>query len=268
MSNDVPGWRSKPSKIITKEELGTKKGGVSFDPAKFDTLIQQQGVRVKIFRSAFCPNVKDISSQQHNIDCQICKGHGFIDLYPKQALAVLQNQDFSKIHNPEGFVDGNTVSATFERGIELQYYTLVELCDFTDIFFDLIKRQRGNVDVLRYKACNVNFLMDSTGKQYLKDSDYSIDENGSIKWVPAKAPPVDTIYTIHYEIPLRYRAIRAMHTNRYVQDGRKSDSVTMVKMSEQWSLVRDYLVDRTDKNGVPLKPNVIKNESDDLEEDS
>lgn len=258
--NVPPGWNSKPPKVVPKSVLGTPKGAVSLSPEKYEALIKQQGVRVRVWRSATCPNVKDISSAQHEIDCKICNGgHGFVDVLPIETIAVIQNQALEKLQNVEGVLDGNTVAATFQLGVELQYFTLVELCDFTDIFYQLVKRQRGAIDVLNYKACRVNFVMDSSGKMYQQDSDFILDENGCIKWNAGKGPTPETIYTIHFEVAQQFRAIRAIHVNRFTQDGRKSDSVKFIKMPEQWVLQRSYLVDRKDRTGNELSSNLIRN---------
>lgn len=258
-----PGWNSKPPVSVPKSQIGTPKGGVSFNVENFDKLILQQGMRVKVYRSFLCPGVKSIDGGEHQIDCKLCNGNGFVDSNPISTMCILQNQDLEKVHRPEGYWDGNSVSATFTRGIELQYFTLVELLDFTDIFFERIKRQKGPVDVLKYKACRVNVLMDSSGKTYLSDSDFVIDVNGSIRWVAGRGPDSGTIYSVHYECAQQFRAIHAMHVNRFVQDGRKSSDVKMVKMPEQWVLQKEFLVRRVDRQGNDLSPNLIRDSDED-----
>lgn len=261
------GWNSKPDSQIPKAQLGTPKGAVSFNPADFDKLILQQGVRVKVYRSMLCPNVKSLDGGEHEIDCKLCNDNGFVDSNPITTMSVIQSQELEKIARAEGYWDGNSVAATFTRGIELQYFTLVELLDFTDIYYERVKRQAGSVDVLKYKACRINVIMDKTGRTYLPDSDYDIDENGSIRWKVDRGPSRGMIYSVHYECAQRFRAIQAMHVNRFVQDGRKSASVTMVKMPEQWKLQKEFLVKRRDKKGNSLSINLIRDPDDDQDSD-
>jgi len=253
-----PGWNPKANAEIPKTQIGTPKGAVSFIPENFDKLILQQGMRVKVYRTMLCPNVKSIDGGEHEIDCKLCNGNGFVDSHPIQTMSIIQSQELEKVHKAEGYWDGNSVAMTFARGIELQYFTLVELCDFTDIFFERVKRQQGPVDVLKYKVCRVNVLMDKSGKFYQADTDFDLDPNGCIRWKAGRGPDPGTIYSIHYEAALQFRAIRAMHVNRFVQDGRKSANVTMTKMPEQWMLQKEFLVKRRDKAGNELSPNLIR----------
>lgn len=261
-----PGWNSKPNTVIPKTQLGTPKGAVSFVPEKFDALILQQGVRVKVYRTMLCPNVKSIDGGEHEIDCKLCNGNGFVDSNPISTMAVIQSQELEKVHKAEGYWDGNSVAATFARGIELQYFTRVDLCDFTDIFFERVKRQQGPVDVLKYPACRINVLQEKSGKYYLVDTDFQLDSNGSIRWLPNRGPLTGTIYSIHYEYTQVFRSIRAMHVNRFVQDGRKSNDVTMTKMPEQWMLQREFLIKRRDRTGKELDVNLIRDPDDDQDE--
>ncbi len=157
-TQDKQGWAVKEPITIP----GKKKAGrIDLDPEAFDRLIQEKGARVKVYRTFFCPNVKSIDGGEHNINCTICNGSGFRDVRPIETIAFLQNQSFEKMPFSEGMVDGNSVAGTFPIGIELQYFTLVELIDFTEIYYQRVQRQEGSVDVLKYKACRINVVEDS-----------------------------------------------------------------------------------------------------------
>lgn len=261
MSNGTkpPGWNQKPPVAIPKSEIGgSSRGRVNLKAEDFDNLVKDQGVRVKIYRTMLCPNVKSIDGGEHNIDCEICQGNGFVDLRPIDSMAVIQNQELNKVHRAEGYWDGNSVAATFLQGIELQYFTLIKLPDYTDVFFERIKRQQGPVDRLKYKATCINVVMDSSGIEYFEGNDFSLDANGSIRWKTNKGPGPGVIYSIHYEMCIQYRAIKAMHVNRFIQDAKASADATFRKMNEQWMLQREYLVKRTDFNGKELDANLIR----------
>ncbi len=258
-----PGWNVKPPVKIPKSELEDQRNRLNFRPEKYDALINQQGVRVKVFRTTFCPNVKSIDGGEHEIDCQLCKGSGFTDARPIQTMAVLDKQSLEKKNRPEGYVDGTKTTATFLQGIGLQYFTLVELLDFTDIFIERIKRQRGSIDVLKYPAICVHLVKDSSGKEYFQGNDFTLDVNGSISWLPGRGPDAGVIYSLNYDCKVQFRAIEALHVNRFVQVGRRDKNVEMVHMNEQWVLQREYLVDRKDFKGNRLTTNVIRNEDED-----
>lgn len=253
-----PGWQTKPPVQIPKADSASRKGIVNLRPEEFDRLIKAQGVRVNVYRTLLCPNLKSIDGGEHEIDCKVCRGNSFIDVKPITTWAFIQNQDLEKVHVAEGDWDSNAVSASFLSGIELQYFTLVELCDYTDIFYEVVKRQRGNVDVLKYRACTVHVIIDATGKEYLAQTDWDLDPNGSIRWLPNRGPETGVLYSVHYEFKAQFRAIKAMHVNRFIQAGLKSQNITFVKAPEQWLLQREYFVKRKDRKGNALDPNLIR----------
>lgn len=175
------GWDVKESKI---GPAPSNQGRVDFDPSKFDLLLQQKGVIVKIYRSTYCPNVKSVDGAEHEIDCELCNGFGFLDVDPICIKALIQAQELDKLPQIEGLVDGNTVLMTFPIGVEMQYFTKIVLHDFTDIYFQRVMRKPGSLtDVLKYSACRVNVLIDKNGRRYYQDRDFALDHNGNIKWL-------------------------------------------------------------------------------------
>jgi hypothetical protein len=255
------GWD--PRKPVVVQKPAGARARVNLDPVALDRLILDQGIRVRVFRTSLCPNVKSIDSAEHNIDCKICNQTGFIDALPNDTWAFFQGIDFKKLPQEDGYYDGNTLSATFLAGIELQYYTLVELTDFTDIFFELIKRQEGPTDVLKYRARKVNMLVDQNGKQYLPTSDFVIDPNGSIQWIAGRSPLKGSIYSIHYEAAIQFRAMKAMHVHRFLQVSSRQKTVEMKKAQQQWMLQKEFLVERKDIAGKRLAPNKVRDSDED-----
>lgn len=254
-----PGWNPKPPVVLPKRSI---QGKVNVRVKDTDNLVLGQGVRVKVFRTTYCPNVKSIDGSEHEIDCPLCHGAQFIDRYPMESIAFVQSQVNEASAFAEGIYDGNTVAVTFMRDIELQYFTLIELCDFTDIYIQRLKRQDGDVDVLKYKGERVNLLEDSSGKQYYEGSDFHLDVNGNIKWCPNKGPMPETIYSVQYECNVRFRAVKAMHVNRF-NNITMTEGDVQLKINEQWLMEKDYLVERKDINGQLLQPNKIRSSDED-----
>lgn len=258
------GWRTKDPVVLPP---ANRPGKVNIQFQKTDDLVISQGVRVKVYRTTYCPNVKSIDGSEHEIDCPLCNGAQFIDRHCLETTAFIQSQINEANQFPEGIYDGNTVAATFMRGVELQYFTLVELVDFTEIYIQRVKRQEGPVDVLRYRAVVVNMVMDKNGKEYYEGPDFNIDLNGNIKWCSNKGPDSDTIYSIHYETAVRYRATKAMHTNRFNNITFKEGDLQL-KINEQWSLEKVYFVeDRKNYDGSFVKPNKIRNDDEEFTND-
>lgn len=254
------GWRVKEA-LSFDDQAPIER--VDLESEKFERLIQQKGVRVRVYRTTYCPNVKSVDGAEHNIDCTSCNGSGFLDVLPICTLAVLSNQELEKMANVEGYVDGNSVLATFPLGVELQYFTLVELEDFTDIYFQRVMRTpiaTSDTDILKYSAQRVNFLQDSAGVVYYEGQDFKIGVNGDIVWGIGRTPADNVIYTIHYEAKVQFRATRAIHVNRFSQQKNKTTGkVDHLKFQEQWLLTKEFLVKRVDQAGNELEPGPYDN---------
>ena len=102
-TNKLQGWNITDTKELADLEPSER---VDLDPRKFDKLIKQKGVRVKVYRSMYCPKVKSIDGAEHEIDCDMCNGSGYIDLHPICTNSFIQNQELEKIQLPEGWLDG------------------------------------------------------------------------------------------------------------------------------------------------------------------
>ncbi len=260
-SNDItkriPGWNVK--ELVSTVDLDPVSR-VDLTPEDFDRLIKQKGANVRVFRTMFCPQVKSIDGGEHEVDCKLCNGSGYLDRYPIETQSFLQALDLEKTQLPEGWLDGNSVSGTFPRGVELQYFTLVELLDFSDIYFQRVARSEGELDALKYKAQRVNVLVDYSGIEYFEATDFCLTpENGDVKWHAGRGPTPGTIYSVHYEAPVRFRAVKALAVNRFTQYKPKQEGgkVVHVKLPERWTLTKEFLVLRRDKNGDERLPNPI-----------
>lgn len=256
------GWNVKQS--VRRKETNPQ-GRIDLNPQDFDRLLEQKGAVICVYRSLYCPNVKSVDGAEHEIDCQICNGSGYIDLDPIETKGFIQTQEMEQMYESgDGYHDGNTVSITFPIGIELQYFTKIELKDFTERYYQRVLRKTGSlVDILKYKACRVNVIVDSNNVQYFQDQDFRIDANGNILWInvlrsdvlhaaPTYRKPADnTVYSIHYEMHVAFRAVKAMHVNRFTQyrnTDHSAENIEHIKLSEQWMCVKEFLLRHKDIN--------------------
>lgn len=239
------GWNVKEP---VKRPDDNPRQRVDLKPEDFDRLIDQKGVHLKVYRTLYCPNVKSVDAGEHEINCTMCNGSGFIDLDPICTKGVIVNQDLEKTATSNtGYHDGNSVMCSFPIGIELQYFTRVELEDYTDIYFQRVLRKEGTViDILKYRACRVNSVVDKNNVRYYQDQDFTIEMNGNIKW-GARKPADGLVYSIHYECKVQFRAVKAIHVNRFTQY-RSQGLVEQIKMPEQWMLTKEFLLRRKDIN--------------------
>lgn len=175
------GWNVPEPKKRTEPNSRER---VDLNPEAFDRLIEQKGMMCRVYRTTYCPNVKSVDGAEHEIDCQICNGSGFIDFDPICTYVFIQAQELDKMPQIEGFVDGNTVMMTFPIGVEMQYFTKVELHDQKQVFPQRVLRKEGSlVDVLKYPACRVNGLIGKTGIRYFQGIDFDLDFNGNVRWL-------------------------------------------------------------------------------------
>jgi hypothetical protein len=175
------GWNVPEPKV--RPETNSRER-IDLNPEAFDRLIEQKGMMCKVYRTTYCPNVKSVDGAEHEIDCTICNGSGFIDLDPICTYVFIQAQELDKMPNVEGFVDGNTVMMTFPIGVEVQYFTKIELHDQRQVFPQRVLRKPGSlVDVLKYPACRVNALIGKDGTRYFQGIDFDLDFNGSVRWL-------------------------------------------------------------------------------------
>lgn len=235
--------------------------GVEVD--QLDRLIKDLGVRVRIYKSTLCPNLTSLESMDHDINCSLCNNN-MIDFCPVETIAMFQQQHLAEAFKIQGTFDINEILVTFRSGITLQTYARIELLDFKEDFYELIQKQTGDTDLLKYPACEVLGLFTIEGSpkkvvEYHEGIDFNLDLNGSVKWIGTRKPANKAVYTIYYKYHPVYRAMKAVHRDRFSQYNTRPDHIqapktspgdgnTYVKMPETWVLVRDYLMERRNEN--------------------
>jgi hypothetical protein len=242
--------------------------GVNVD--RLDQLIKDLGVRVRVWKSTVCPNFKSLESLDHDVNCNLCSNN-MIDFDCRETLALFQQQDLVEQFKLQGTFNMDELLVSFMAGVTLHIYSKIELLDFAEDFYEAVQRQEnGDIDVLKYPACDVLAVFtaedSNTQTRYYQGNDFTLDQNGSIKWTGSHRPDDRQIYSVYYRYHPVYRAIKAVHRDRYSQfnlrsgtlkaDGSKTvDGKTYVKMPETWILKRDYLLDRKDSQGQAIAAN-------------
>ena len=223
-----------------------------------------------MYKSTLCPNMQSLESMDHDINCPICN-NSMIDFCPQETVAMFQQQSLTEQYKAQGTFQMDEATVSFLSGITLATLSRVELLDFKEDFFELIQRQdflSTATDRLKYKACEVVGLFvirAGVQIQFYPGADFEVDLNGDIKWTGAHKPNDREIYTIYYRHHPVFRAIKALHRDRYSQFNLRPDDIeapkqtigenTYVKLPEAWILKRDYLIERRDINSVLLSAN-------------
>ena len=165
-----------------------KKISNGINPDQLDRLIKDLGVRVRLYKSTICPNIKSIESMDHDLNCKLCNNN-MIDFCPTETIALFQQQELTEQFKHIGTFSLDEVQVTFLAGITLQTFAKVELLDFEEDFYELVHRQVGSdIDVLKYKACSIDglFEVDKVANKiisYERDSDFKINVDGNIEWL-------------------------------------------------------------------------------------
>ncbi len=242
--------------------------GINVD--RLDQVIEDLGVRVKVFKSTLCPNMTSLESLDHDINCTVCNNN-MIDFKAIESIAMFQQQDLKEQFTVQGTFHIDEILVTFKAGISLHHYSRVDLLDFEEDFFELQQRQEGvDIDRLKYSACRVLGLFTvSTGarEEFHEGVDFKLDLNGDVKWIGTHRPADRDIYSIYYKYRPSFRAVKAVHRDRYSQYNNRPDGIeapkitvdgkTYIKLPETWILKRDYLIERRDIANALLGKNVI-----------
>lgn len=257
-----PQLSTGPTPSIPTRAFATPNANLNKAPFRkddFNNLIIQQGIKVKVFKTTWCPNVASIDAAEHDINCTVCLGNGLVDRNPVETFAYISHAE----RDPQFFLEGEyeieSIYGTFPSDIELTYYTLVQLMDVTEQYIQLVNKQEGPIDFLKYPCKRVNLLIDQNGREYIPGQHFTLTVNGDIQWLPGKGMKAGTIYSINYDITIQFRAMKAVHAFRFVQEYVENGNTAVTKLPQKWALKREYLVEKTDFRGkIKLPVNKLR----------
>lgn len=249
--------------------MAGKKITQGIDVDRLDRIVEDLGVRIHLYKSTLIPSMKSLESMDQDLNESI-SNHNMLDFDCIETIALFQQQTLMKQFELTGTYDIDEVLITFKSGQTLAPLSKIEVLDFREDFYELIPRQEGtSTDLLKYPACNIigAFSMPSSNtiERFYQDTDFEIDKNGNINWIGTHKPNDRQIYSIYYKYHPVYRAIKAVHRDRFSQYNMRPASIkapkktidfkTFVKLPETWVIKRDYLLDRRDINGNLLVKN-------------
>lgn len=243
-----------------------KRKSQGIDVNALDQMILDLGIRVRVWKSALCPNMSSLESNDHDINCQICRER-MIDFAPECTMALFQQQALTEGFKVTGSFHVDEVMSSFLSGVTLQTMARVDLLDFPEDFYELIQKQAGDVDRLKYSAtCTLGlFTVENDVKTtFHEGTDFKVNLDGNIQWLTAHRPEPRQVYSIYYKYLPIYRATKGVHRDRFSQPllknelahSVKADGKVFAKLPEQWVLKRSYLLDKRDRNGN-LEPDNI-----------
>ena len=82
----ILGWKVKES--VTFASAESKTGRVDLNVAEFESLLETKGMRVKVYRTGYCPNVKSIDGADD---------HEGLEVNPKKSMTFTPSKGDSLI---------------------------------------------------------------------------------------------------------------------------------------------------------------------------
>lgn len=247
--------------------MGNRRLTQGIDVDRLDRLVKDLGVRIKLFKSTIVPDVKSLESMDQDLNNTV-GDNNFLDFDCFETIALFQQQNLMKQFDIQGTFHIDEVLVTFLSGQTLAPGAKIELLDFEEDFYELVQRQTGqDFDVLKYSACNILAVFTVANNvitRYHKGADFTIDPNGNIQWIGTHRPADTVVYSIYYKYHPVYRALKAVHRDRFSQFNTRTSGIkapkqqpgdgnTYVKMPETWVIKRDYLIRRRDLSGAVIE---------------
>jgi hypothetical protein len=242
--------------------MAKKRLSQGIDVDRLDQLVNDLGVRVRLWKSTIVPSMTSLESYDQDLN-DTASDNSMVDFDCQETIALFQQQNLVEQFQIQGTFHIDEIMVTFLSGVTLAPFAKIEVLDFEEDFYELVQRQEGtDIDNLKYAACSIVglFTYDKTTKtteRYYENTDFKIDVNGNILWIGAHKPADRKIYSIYYKFHPIYRAVKAVHRDRFSQFNNKPHNIqapkktvgenTYVKMPETWIIKRDYLLKR-DKN--------------------
>jgi len=241
-----------------KNPYDSKFPGLNIDPKLFNAMLREYGIRIRHEKSTPCPNLKgNIDSGHHRLNCTLCD-NGFVNYDPYEYTAYFQSNTLERVIQAQGFFDPGTALLTVPTLLEdkntyiyIHYFDRITLIDFEDRYTELVQKTKGEIDLLRYQALNVEYLA-TKNVRYEQGQDFEIDDNGNILWISSnrpgrnEVPEYGEIYSIAYVYRPVYRIVHLLHEGRFSQRKLKLPAVTPERFPQQCVIKKDFLLDRRD----------------------
>lgn len=242
---------------------------VSFDKDAFNSLIRSQGVRLVHWQALPDPRGMTSRGDVHHslVDRANSDGYlyrevgcftGFFQANQKDgslSYEAVVESSAAYITVPEFYEDGVTpvVMAEWDR----LYLSSVEAKVVATQF---VTTSNTGTDRLSYPALCVEWLMDADGIEYRQGVDFTITEDGDIKWLTQKRPSRDAatglpkVYSIRYLYRPFFVVSRLLHEIRVYQT---TDPMTQERSVQrgpyQIMAVRERIV-RDQNRAAPVPP--------------
>lgn len=209
---------------------------------KINKLIEMRGVRLIWTRSASCPCDVNSETLQPDPLCPKCNGTGWFYFGPRdytptpevgsltrvQKALLSENgtggvirgltqkmQQQNEPYTSVGVWDTSEAMITVRPENKLGYYDRLVNIDSVYPFKEVVQMPSTSLEFLplKYRAVGVN-LVESVARPYYEDEDFTVTEDGRLRFFPSQAPTEDTNLAVHYLVHPRYLVTSHPHAIR------------------------------------------------------
>lgn len=233
----------------------------------FDQLLNQRGIRFIHSKAVPCPNILTVDNNAHQPDCEFCDDSGVLYYGETEMWGVFSGNSIEKTFEAHGVWEVGTAVCTFPtedalgNQIDFNTYDRLVIPDFTVRMWEMkeYEPRAGGTQDLRYPIQKVEFassIRNGVQKFFVQDTDFTIDNEGQIVWVPGKEPYYDestghgeVIIWSFYAHPV-YIVVQSLRELRITQELINGQKVAR-RLPQQVLIRRDFMVGPGEKLATP-----------------
>ncbi len=176
-------------------------------------------------------SLRDYDEAKVELDNGMIVENGFMYKYVGDVFGIFQGNSSNLVQIPAGFYNHATAYVTFNkyyRGTDKQvslsrFDKLVPIdppSEFKVVNWQKVEHNPTGIDRLQFKIDQIDYVGDSTGREYILGTDFVID-NGYIKWLPTGSRPgidpqsqAGRVMSVRYTYRPLYYVNQLMHAVR------------------------------------------------------
>lgn len=231
---------------------------ISFNLNKQDQFIESHGVTFVHYKAIPSPiGLKDRGEYRRSDALDTLSSNGYIYKKCGEFIAVFLSNSKKHKEIEGGFYDESTSRITLPRFYDSEEKKEIYLAPGDRLYirdmevkvvtYEKVNYNPNGVDLLRFPALCVEFLIDSTGEEYKQGVDFKVNKQGNIEWMDGRRRPeidLDTgmgqVYSIRYQYNAHWyinALINEVRIGNVTENGVRTPS----RMPYHASIQREYV---------------------------
>jgi hypothetical protein len=246
-----------------------KNPNTTLSPSAFQDLIENHGIKMRIQRPVPCPNIRSLDAPQHESNCNLCV-NGSVHFDQREFIGAPMGDTMDRKFGSNGTWDldqANIIVPTHDlngQNLDVNYFDAIVLPDFSVRYYQRVEHSQSGFDRLQFPALSLDFVIDSSGKQYRVGIDVIVEE-GRLQWIgerPGYDPflKVGKIYSVSFYTTPQFTVVGLPHQLRmaqtHIKAGQGQPARNVQARFPQLVVVRrDFIpFDAFDKDGAKDRP--------------